>query len=117
MVEAVNLHLVQNLQGVAQCFGHVAEDLVHLGLGLKPLLLGVEHARGVVEVLARRQAQQVVVSLGILLLHEVYVVGTHELDAILSCQLYQHLVGLLLHGERLAVGPLRRVLHLVALQL
>ena len=32
-------------------------------------------------------------------------------------QLYQHLVGLLLQGERLTVSPLRRVLHLVTLQL
>ena len=58
-----------------------------------------------------------VVGLGVLLLHEVYVVGTHEFDAVLPCQLYQHLVGLLLQGEGVAVGAYHRVAHLMALQL
>ena len=58
-----------------------------------------------------------VVGLGVLLVHEVYIVGADELDAILMGQFYQHLVSLLLQGERLTVSPLRRVLHLMALQL
>ena len=58
-----------------------------------------------------------VVRLGILLVHKVGIVGTHQLDAILTSQFYQHAVGLLLHGERFAVGTNRGVFHLVALQL
>ena len=56
-------------------------------------------------------------SLGILLVDEVYVIGADEFDAILMSQFDEHLVGLLLQGERLTVSALRRILHLVALQL
>ena len=117
VVDAIDFDLVENLAGIAQCLGDVGEDVVHLLAGLEPLLLGVEHAGGIVEVLARREAQQVVVSLGVLLVDEVRIVGADELDAVFVSQLYEHLVGLLLQGERLAVGTQGRVFHLVALQL
>ena len=52
VIQRVNLHLVQNLQRIRQCLGHIAEDGVHLGLRLEPLLFGIEHARGVIQVLA-----------------------------------------------------------------
>ena len=58
-----------------------------------------------------------VVGLGILLVDEVHVVGADELDAILVGQLNEHLVGLLLQGEGVAVGADVGVFHLVALQL
>ena len=96
VVERVNLYLVQNLQRVAQGFGHIAEDGVHLGLRLKPLLLGVEHTRRVVEIFSCTETEQMVVSLGVVLIHEMNVVGTDELDAIFTGQLNEHLVGLLL---------------------
>ena len=117
MVDGVGLHLVEHLAGVVERLGDVGEHLVHLGAGLQPLLLRVEHARGVVQVLARGEAEQVVVGLGILLVHEMGVVGAHQLHAILPRQLYQHLVGLLLQGEGLAVGADVGVAHLMALQL
>ena len=117
VVERIDLYLVEDLQRVRQRLGDVAEDLVHLSLRLEPLLLGIEHARGVVEVLARRETQQVVVGLGILLVDEVHVVRADELDAILPGQVHEHAVGLLLQGEGLAVGTDRGVLHLVSLQL
>ena len=53
VVNRINLTLVQNLQRVAQRLWHIREDLVHLGLRLKPLLFCIEHSRGVVQVLAR----------------------------------------------------------------
>ena len=56
-------------------------------------------------------------SFGIFLIDKVGVVGTNQFDAILFGQLDEHAVGLLLHGEGLAVGANRRVGHLVALQL
>ena len=55
--------------------------------------------------------------LGVLFFDEVDVVGADELDAVFACQFDEHAVGLLLQGEGLAVGPLPRVFHLVALQL
>ena len=117
VVEAVDFHLVQNLQRVAQGFGHIAENIVHLLLGLEPLLLGIEHAVGVVQILLGREAEQVVVCLGVLLIYEVGVVGADELDAILVGELDEHLVGFLLQGECLSIGADGRVGHLMALQL
>ncbi len=49
VVDGVGLDLVEYLQGVGQRLGQVGEHAVHLGLRLQPLLLGVEHAVGVVE--------------------------------------------------------------------
>ena len=58
-----------------------------------------------------------VVGLGILLIHKVGIVGTHQFDAVFLGQFDEHLVGLLLQGEGLTVGTDRGVCHLVALQL
>ena len=58
-----------------------------------------------------------VVRLGILLIHEVGIVGTHQFDAIFLSQFDEHLVRLLLQGEGITVGTDRRILHLMALQL
>ena len=48
MVYAVSLDFIADFACVGQHLGQVGEDGVHLGLRLKPLLLGVEHAVGVV---------------------------------------------------------------------
>ena len=58
-----------------------------------------------------------VVGLGILLVHEVNIIRTNQLDAILTGQLNEHLVGLLLQWEGLAISTLRGVFHFVALKL
>ena len=86
-VEAVRLHLVEYLARVGQRLRHIGEDGVHLLACLKPLLLSVEHTCRVVEVLAGGEAQQVIVRLGVILVHEVAVVGAYHLDAILLGQL------------------------------
>ena len=117
VVDAVDLHFVKNFQRVAQCLGDILEDIVHFGLRLKPLLLAVAHAVGVVEILACGQTEQVVVGFGGLLVLKVDVVGADHLDAILLGKLQQHLVGLLLQGVGLAVGQYGGILHLMALQL
>ena len=117
VVDAVYLDLVEYLGGVGKCLGHIAEDVVHLLAGLKPLLLGVAHAVGVVQVLTRRDTEQMVVGFGGLLVLKVAVVGADELDAILAGHLDEHLVGLLLQGEGFAVGQNGGVGHLVALEL
>ena len=116
VVEAIELHLVENLDGVGQRLGNVGKHLVHLLARLEPLLLGVEHARGVVEVFARGETQEVVVGLGVVLVHEVAVVGADELHAVFLGEVHQHAVHLLLQGEGLAVGADVGVGHLVAHQ-
>ena len=60
----------------------LAEDRSHFGRRLEPLLLRVEHALRIVEVLARREADQAVVRLGILLVDEVYVVRADHAHAV-----------------------------------
>ena len=117
MVDGVELHLVKNLECVGKSFGHVGEHFVHLLARLKPFLLRIEHAVGVVEVLSGGKAEQVVVGFGVVLIDKVAVVGADQLDAVFLSQLHQHLVGLLLQREGLAVGALMRVAHLVALKL
>ncbi len=117
VVDAVGLHLVEHLQGIGQRLGHIGENGVHLSPRLKPLLLGVAHTVRVVEVLARGDAEQMVVRLGSLLVLEVAVVGTNQLDAIFLGKLDEYLVRLLLQGESLAVGEDGRVRDLMALQL
>ena len=52
MVDGVCLHLVENLNCVRQRLRHIGKHLVHLLTGLEPLLLGVEHTVGVIEVVA-----------------------------------------------------------------
>ena len=116
MLDVVRLHLVEHFHRVGQRFGQIGEHFVHFFARLEPLLLCVEHACGVVEVLARAQAEQVVVRLGVFLVHEVAVVRAHQLHAVLPGQFDEHAVGLLLLGKRFAVGPDRGVLHLVAHQ-
>ena len=117
MVDGIELHLVQYLKSVAQSLGHIREDSVHLLARLEPLLLRVEHAVRVVEVLSGGKTQQVVVRLGIVLVDKVAVVGAYKLHAILACKVDKLLVGTLLQWEGFAVGTLVRVFHLVALQL
>ena len=117
MVKAVDFHLVENLQRVRQCLGHIGKDFVHLSPGLKPLLFRIEHARGIVEILSCGEAQQMIVGLSIFLVDEVCVVGADKFDAILTSQLDEHTVCLLLQGECLAIGSHVGVFHLMALQL
>ena len=48
MVDRISLHLVENLERIAHSLGQIAKHLVHFLAGFKPLLLRVEHTRGVV---------------------------------------------------------------------
>ena len=82
MLDVVCLHLVENLESVAESLGNILKDIVHLLASLKPFLLGVEHTGRVVEVLACGETEKVVVGFSILLIYEVGVVGAYHLDAI-----------------------------------
>ena len=106
MVDRVVLHLVAHLHGVVQRLGNVVEQSVHLCRGLHPLLLRVEHALRIIEILRCAKADKTVVSLGVLLIYEVHVVCTYELDAELLRHLNEVLVDHLLYLPGLVVGVL-----------
>ena len=116
MLNIIGLYLIEYLQGVTERFRHIGEDFVHLLASLKPLLLGIEHTSRVIQILARGEAEQMVVGFGILFVHEVGIIGAYELDAVFLGQFYQHAVGFLLKGEGFAIGTDGRILHLMALQ-
>ena len=115
VVNTVELHLIQHLQRIGQGFGYVGKDFIHLSLRLEPLLLGIKHSFRIVKVAGSTEADEAVVSFGIVFVNEVYVVGTHDFDIIFLCQFKDDSIGLLLKWERLAVGTLIRISHLMAL--
>ena len=107
MVDRIALDLIADVHGRRHRLGvGFAEDRSHLGRRFQPLLLGVEHALGVVEVLARREADQTVVRLGVILVHEVHVVGADHPHVVLRGQFAQVFVHMQLHGVGFVVGPL-----------
>ena len=114
-VHTVHLHLLCHLHRVGQRLGQVGKHRLHLLRTLQPLLLRVVQAVRVSVVLLRRQANQVVVSLAVLLLHKVGVVRRHQLDVVFPRQAYQ----LRLHLHLPAVGVVVRIrlVRLVAHQL
>ena len=111
VLDVIDLALIDNFEGVSQCLGHVGPKFVHLGRSLEPLLLGVAHTGRVVEVLARIHANQVIVRLGVLLIHKVYVVGGHQLDVVLVRHLDEPRIEFVLLDDTSGIvgGILRRM--------
>ena len=116
VVDAVGLHFGEYLESVFQGLRHIGEDFRHLCRGLEPFLLGIEHSVGIVEVTSGGETDEVVMCLGILLIHEMAVVGAHQFDVVLVSQIDEHLVHLLLQWESLTIGTLVGVLHFMALE-
>ena len=79
MVYRVELHLVTDIYRIRQSLRHIRKDFVHFLPRLHPLLLGIQHTLGVVQVFSGTQANQAVVRLGILFVHKVHIVGTNQL--------------------------------------
>ena len=117
MVDAVCLHLVQHFKRVGEGLGDIGEDVVHLSLCLEPLLFGVSHALGIVEILGGTQADEAVMGLGIVFIYEVNIIGAHHFHAVFLGQFQDDLVGFLLQRVCLTVGYLRRILYLMTLNL
>ena len=103
--------------GVGKCLGNVFEEEIHLGSCLEPFLLAIAHAIGVVQVFAGREAEEQVVSLGIIFVEEVRVVGADELYAVLFRQIDEDRIDAFLYLVSVTIGNLCRVDYLVPLQL
>ena len=116
-IQTVGLHLIQYLYGVRHCLWHVAEDVVHLLTRFKPLLFRVEHTGGIVEILTSGETEQMIMGLGILLIHKVGIVRAHQFHTVFFRQLDEHLIRLLLQGECLTVRTDGGIGHLMTLQL
>ena len=116
MVKTINIHLVQYLQRIGKRLRNIRKDGVHLLLGLKPLLLGIQHTSRIVQVLACRQTKQMVMSLRVFLVHEMGIIGTDQFNTVFPCQFYENLIGFLLQREGLPIGTDSRVGHLMALE-
>ena len=107
VVDRVVLDPVADLDRRGHRLGiRLPEDRGHLGGGLEPLLLRIEHALRVVEILSRREADQAVVRLGVVLVDEVHVVRADRADMVFRGQLPQVFVDLQLHGVGLVVRTL-----------
>ena len=114
-VDGVDLHLVEDLGGVAECLRDIGEDFIHLLGTLEPLLLGVSKPIGVVKGFARAEADQSLVRLAIFLVGEVGVIRGDQLHALLCSKLDEHLIYLLLLLVGLSIAAF--LVCLVPLQL
>ena len=116
-VKVVGLHLIQNLRCVGKNLWQISKHLAHLLTGLEPLLLGIEHTGGVVQVLVGGKAEKMVMRLSIVLVHKMHIVGGYHLYTMLLRQFQNHTVHLLLQFIHFTVCPLTRVSNLMALNL
>ena len=103
-VDGVEVYFVGYLKRIAEYFGNIGKDGVHLGGRFHPFLFGIAHTGRVVEVFAGTEADQAVVCLGIFLVDEMHIVGGDQLDIVFVSQFDQDLVHFLLFGIRGAVG-------------
>ncbi len=103
VVDGICLDFVKDLHSVGQRFGYVGEEGVHLFGRFHPLLFGVQHAFGVVEVLAGGHTYKAVVGFGVFLVDEVHIVGGHDFYVVLARQLDKLLVDVLLNGIDLVI--------------
>ena len=97
-VDAVGFHFVGYLAGVLQRFRQIGKDGGHLVGRLEPFLFGIVQAVGIVEVLARAEADKTVMRLAVFLFHKMHIVGGNQFDIIFSGKLNQIFVYLLLLG-------------------
>ena len=116
MVDAVDLHLVDDLLGGGKRFRQIGEDFVHFRLCFEPFLLRVEHARRIVDEVVGGKADEEIVCLGIFFVGKVRVVGANVFHAAFLGELQQCFVGLHLQRVGFAVGTLRRIFDFVPLE-
>ena len=115
MVDIVDLYLINDLLRVLQRLRDIGEDSRHLFRRLEPLLLRIVHSVDVVDVVVRAQADQPVMRLGVLFVHEMRIVGGDDLDTVLMRQVDQDGVHLFLPFIDFRIASL--FLRLMALDL
>ena len=92
VVDGIEFDFIGYFERVAQRFGHIRKDRVHLRRRFHPFLLGVTHAVRIIQVFARTEADQPVVRFGIFCIDEMDVVGCDYLYVVFFRQLEYNLV-------------------------
>ena len=115
MIDIVYLYLINDLLRVLQRLRDIGEDSRHLFRRLEPLLLRIVHAVHIVDEVVRTQADQPVMRLGVLFVHEMRIVGGDDFDAVLMRQVNEDGVHLFLPFIDFRIASL--FLRLMALDL
>ena len=104
------LNFRQHFEGVGERFGNVSKYVVHLLLCLHPFLFRIEHSVWFIQGTASRHTYKTVVGLGIFLINEMHIIGTHQLHSFLGCKFYEMVVNLHLQRIHIVVGSLHSCL-------
>ena len=88
-IQFVKFHLVGDFHRGIQCLRKIREHLFHLFLCLEPLLPGVSHPGGIIQVFPGIEADQVIVRFGIFHIDKMNIVGCDAFDAVFFPQLKQ----------------------------
>ncbi|OAV63804.1 hypothetical protein Barb4_04706 [Bacteroidales bacterium Barb4] len=104
VVYGIVFHLAGYFQRIAQDFGQVGKEGVHLGSRFQPFLFGITHTGRVVKVLSRAETNQAVVRLRILLVYKMDIIRGNQLDLVLGSQFSQYPVYFLLARIGSTVG-------------
>ena len=104
MVDRVVFYLIKNLQCIAQCFGHVGKEFVHLFACLHPFLFGIKHTGRIIQILTGTQTDQTVVRFRILFVYKVNVIRTNQFDIEFLSILYQMFVHIHLQRVAFVIG-------------
>ena len=112
-VDRIEINFIGYFKCIAECFGNIGKDGIHLCSRLHPFLFGIAHTGWIIEVFACTEADQAVVRFGIFLIDKMDVVGGDQLHIVFTCQFDQDLVYFLLLRKGSTVGI--RVMCLVPL--
>ena len=104
MVDGVVFYLIKNFQSIAQCFGHVGKEFVHLFACLHPFLFGIKHTSRIIQILTGTQTDQTVVRFRILFVYKVNVIRTNQFDIEFLSILYQMFVHIHLQRVAFVIG-------------
>ena len=104
MVDGIIFYFIENFQCIAQSFGYVRKEFIHLFTCFHPLLFGIKHTGRVIQILAGTQTDQTVVRFRIFLVHKMNVVRTNQFYVVLLGILHQVFIHFYLHWITLVIG-------------
>ena len=91
-VNTIEFNLICYFQRITQSIRDIAENLIHLGSCLHPLLFRITHTIRIIQILSRTQADQAIVRICILFVDEMHIIGSNNLDTMFMGQFNQDLI-------------------------